>query len=192
MPRKKLKQTKKVSTSRIQPLIDKLTGVEDPDDLMVEIMEALPETVDSTEVEVGNFCTFVYQPKTPFIKYDQNPLVAVVAKYNWGFRGINYHWGSYRNSVLNSWGCSTDDQRLPPRGIFPRRVLDVLRCFTFGYGVFVASSLTVVFDEDDIEVLRALLFLFRLVVHRLRLCLLFLFQQSPNNNGHFAGVREYK
>jgi hypothetical protein len=97
MPRKKLKQTKKVSTSRIQPLIDKLTGVEDPDDLMIEIMEVLPETVDSTEVEVGNFCTFVYQPKTPFIKYDQNPLVAVVAKYNWGFRGINYHWGSYRN-----------------------------------------------------------------------------------------------
>ena len=83
--------------SRIQPLINNLTGVEDPDDLMMEIMEVLPETIDSTEVEVGNFCTFVYQPKTPFIRYDQNPLVAVVAKYNWGFRGINYHWGSYRN-----------------------------------------------------------------------------------------------
>jgi hypothetical protein len=55
--------------------------------------------IDSTEVEVGNFCTFVYQPKTPFIRYDQNPLVAVVAKFNWGFRGINYHWGSYEEVV---------------------------------------------------------------------------------------------
>ena len=49
--------------SRVQPLIDKMTGVEDPDDLMMEIMELLPETVESTEVDVGNYCTFVYQPK---------------------------------------------------------------------------------------------------------------------------------
>ncbi len=39
--------------SRVQPLIDKMTGVEDPDDLMMEIMELLPETVESTEVDVG-------------------------------------------------------------------------------------------------------------------------------------------
>ena len=38
--------------SRVQPLIDKMTGVEDPDDLMMEIMELLPETVESTEVDV--------------------------------------------------------------------------------------------------------------------------------------------
>lgn len=96
MPRKTLKQRQK-SSSRIQPLIDKMTGAEDPDDLMVEILELLPETVESTDLEVGNYCTFVYGPKTPFLKYDQNPLVAVVGVFEWGFRGINYHWGNFRN-----------------------------------------------------------------------------------------------
>jgi hypothetical protein len=96
MPRKTLKQ-KQQSSSRIQTLIDKMTGAEDPDDLMVEILELLPETVESTDLEVGNYCTFVYGPKTPFIQYDQNPLVAVVGVFEWGFRGINYHWGNFRN-----------------------------------------------------------------------------------------------
>ena len=29
-------------------------------------------------------------------KFDINPLVAVTTIYSWGFRGINYHWGTYR------------------------------------------------------------------------------------------------
>jgi F420-0:gamma-glutamyl ligase-like protein len=30
------------------------------------------------------------------VRYDQNPLVAVTEVFNWGFRGINYHWGEVR------------------------------------------------------------------------------------------------
>jgi len=38
----------------------------------------------------------VYNPKTPNIRYDQNPLVAVTEVLEWGFRGINLHFGQVR------------------------------------------------------------------------------------------------
>jgi len=80
--------------SRIAPLVKKLIGTEDADDLMLEILEALTETTSSPEV--GKFYTFVYKPKTPGLRYDANPLVAVTNVYSWGFRGINFHWEKQR------------------------------------------------------------------------------------------------
>ena len=79
---------------RIAEIADNLIGIESPDDLMVEILEALPET--ETIPEAGNYYTFVYQPKTPNIQYDQNPLVAVSNVFSWGFKGLNFHWGQMR------------------------------------------------------------------------------------------------
>ena len=38
----------------------------------------------------------VYQPKTPNIQYDEFPLVAVTDVFNWGFKGLNFHWGNVR------------------------------------------------------------------------------------------------
>ena len=35
--------------------------------------------------------------KTPNIEYDQHPLVGVTDIFNWGFRGINFHWDKIRN-----------------------------------------------------------------------------------------------
>jgi len=61
---------------------------------MVEIIEALPET--ETIPEAGNYYTFVYQPKTPNVRYDEFPLVAVTDVFNWGFKGLNFHWGNVR------------------------------------------------------------------------------------------------
>ena len=79
---------------RIADIADNLIGNESPDDLMVEILEALPET--ETVPEAGNYYTFVYQPKTPNIQYDEFPLVAVTDVFNWGFKGLNFHWGNVR------------------------------------------------------------------------------------------------
>jgi hypothetical protein len=62
---------------------------------MLMIMEALNNTVTPIP-EVGQFCTFVYNAKTPGISYDQHPLVAVTELYRWGFRGLNFHWRDYR------------------------------------------------------------------------------------------------
>ena len=56
--------------SRIAPALDDLIGIEDPDDLMVEIMDLLSE---SGTPQVGNYYTFVYRPKTSSNKIRSKP-----------------------------------------------------------------------------------------------------------------------
>ena len=68
----------------------------DPEEMMLEIMDLLKDTVTPIP-EVGKFYTFVYNPKTPDIQYDQHPLVACTALEQWGFKGINFHWRQSRN-----------------------------------------------------------------------------------------------
>lgn len=91
MPRKTLQQRKR---SRIAPIVKNLLGTESADDLMIELMSILPETVGPPKA--GKFYIFVYNAKTPNLRYDQNPLVAVTEVFSWGFKGINYHWGEMR------------------------------------------------------------------------------------------------
>lgn len=97
MPRKPLKKRKNPTDAkgnRIRGILDNLIGNEDPDDLMLEILDVLQE--GGKIPSVGKFYVFVYNPKTPNIEYDQNPLVAVTDIFKWGFRGINFHWGEVR------------------------------------------------------------------------------------------------
>ena len=81
--------------SRIALLVGNLIGSESADELLVEIMGALSDSAGSIP-EVGKIYVFAYQPSTPGIRYDQNPLVAVTSVYEWGFKGINFHWGQSR------------------------------------------------------------------------------------------------
>lgn len=81
--------------SRINKKRDKITNLQDSDDMMIEIMATLTQT--TLIPEVGRYYTFVYNPKTPRIKYDQNPLIACVGIFQWGFKGLNYHWNDWRN-----------------------------------------------------------------------------------------------
>ena len=99
MPRKTLKQRKEPNpttdnSNRISNILDNLIGNEDPDDLMIEILDAIQES--GKVPSVGKYYVFVYNPKSPNIQYDQNPLVAVTDRFQWGFRGINFHWGEMR------------------------------------------------------------------------------------------------
>ena len=100
MPRKTLKQREKTNTdtddniNRLRDITNNLVGTEDPDDLMLEIIDALTES--EKVPKTGKYYVFVYNPKTPNIQYDQNPLVAVTDVFSWGFRGINFHWGEVR------------------------------------------------------------------------------------------------
>ena len=80
--------------SRISSIKDNLIGTEDPDDLMLEIISLLTE--GSKVPQPGEFYIFVYNAKTPGLRYDQNPLVAVTETLPWGFRGLNFHWGEQR------------------------------------------------------------------------------------------------
>ena len=88
-----------VNDNRIEAIKNKLTS-SDPEDLMLEIMGALNDTVEAIP-SVGKYYTFVYNAKTPNVQYDQHPLVAVTDLFRWGFRGINFHWQSSRNYTWN-------------------------------------------------------------------------------------------
>ena len=68
----------------------------DPEEMMMEIMEVLNDTVTPIP-EVGKFYTFVYNAKTPDITYDQHPLIACTDLQAWGFKGLNFHWRQSRN-----------------------------------------------------------------------------------------------
>ncbi len=85
--------------NRIRSVMDNLIGTEDPDDLMLELLGVLEE--GGKVPESGKYYVFVYNPKTPNIRYDQNPLVAVSDVFTWGFRGINLHWGEVRQYTWN-------------------------------------------------------------------------------------------
>ena len=83
--------------NRIEEFLADLNNrTNDPEDMMLEIMEVLNETVTPIP-EPGKIYTFVYNAKTPNITYDQHPLIACMELYQWGFRGLNFHWQKYRN-----------------------------------------------------------------------------------------------
>jgi len=81
--------------NRIEPILKNLNNTTNTENQMEMIMEALNDTVTPAP-EGGTICTFVYNAKTPGIKYDQHPLVAVTDLFSWGFRGINFHLRDYR------------------------------------------------------------------------------------------------
>jgi hypothetical protein len=85
------------STARIKELKRRVatSGTRDPEDLMVIIIDIFKEEV--LYPEPGKFYTFIYNPKTPNIDYDQHPLIACTDLQKWGFRGMNFHWRKYRN-----------------------------------------------------------------------------------------------
>ena len=85
---------------RIAEIADNLIGIESPDDLMLEILEALPQT--ETIPEAGNYYTFVYQPKTPNVRYDEFPLVAVTNVFGWGEKEEDGNGLTLRLSLFNN------------------------------------------------------------------------------------------
>ena len=84
-----------VNANRIEAIKDRLTS-SNPEDLMLEIMGALNNTVEAIPT-VGKDYTFVDNAKTAGKQYDQHPLIACTDLFKWGFRGINYHWQSSRS-----------------------------------------------------------------------------------------------
>ena len=85
------------TTPRIKELLKRINKEElnDPEDIMLVIIDVLKEEV--LYPEPGKFYTFIYNPKTPNIEYDQHPLIACTELYGWGFKGLNFHWRKSRN-----------------------------------------------------------------------------------------------
>ena len=89
--------------NRIEPVISDIKSEKDLGERMELIMYALNDTVTPIPEE-GNICTFKYFAKTPNIRYDQHPLVAVTELFQWGFRGINFHLRDYRQYTWEELG----------------------------------------------------------------------------------------
>ena len=85
-------------SERTEELQDKIEELDDADDIMMSIMEVFTQT--EIVPDAGNYYTFVYNAKTPAV-FDEFPLVAVTYVDRWGFRGINFHWGTSRNYTWN-------------------------------------------------------------------------------------------
>ena len=85
--------------NRIRAVSDSIIGVRDPDDVMIALLEVLTEGPKIPQA--GKIYIFVYNAKTPQLKYDQNPFVAVTDVFPWGFRGLNFHWGKTRQYTWN-------------------------------------------------------------------------------------------
>lgn len=87
----------KGSTARIITLLEQVERLEikDPESIMELILEIFEEK--TWIPEPGKFYTFVYNPKTPNIEYDQHPLIACTELQKWGFKAINFHWRESRN-----------------------------------------------------------------------------------------------
>ena len=85
-------------SERTEELQGKIEDENDPDDIMMNIMEVFSET--EIVPDAGNYYTFVYNAKTPGV-FDEFPLVAVTFVDRWGFRGLNFHWGTSRNYTWN-------------------------------------------------------------------------------------------
>jgi len=85
----------KSSSPRVAQLKRRISGLTDSESIMMEIMDVFRESVFIPDV--GSYYTFVYIPKTQEIEFDQFPLIACLEIQRWGFKGLNFHWGSVRN-----------------------------------------------------------------------------------------------
>ena len=87
-------------SNRVTGLLESLIGTEDPDDMMLEIMDKLSDTVTPIP-DIGSFYTFVYKAQTLNETYDVHPLIAAMEYTPFGFKGFSYHWNRMRNYNFN-------------------------------------------------------------------------------------------
>ena len=107
--------------NRISPVLDRLIGIEDPDELMSQITQVVSDSISTPQA--GQFFLFSYQPSSNG-GYDANPLVAVTDVYSWGFRGTNFHHGEARSYSFSNVSGST-------YRVFPEEIKD-LQALPFG------------------------------------------------------------
>ena len=107
------------NVNRIRSVVDDLTGLKDPDDKMLEVLELLTPT-SVRDIQPGKLYLFIYNAKTPNLLYDQNPFIAVTDVFQWGFRGFSAQWREPRQYTWDEVGTDVYE-------IFRSEVNDVLR-----------------------------------------------------------------
>lgn len=86
----------KSKSKSLTELKESLLGVENPDELMNEILSRLSGSEAPLPPVPGRYYTYVYYAKTPRIRYDRYPLIIAASLLPRGFKGYNFHLGKYR------------------------------------------------------------------------------------------------
>ena len=119
--------------NRVRGVADEIIGTKDPDDVMIALLEVLTES-PARGIQAGKIYVFVYNAKTPQLRYDQNPFVAVTDVMPWGFRGINFHWGESRQytwsevagGVYEVYPSEVKDLQMIPFAELPAKYLKIV------------------------------------------------------------------
>ena len=90
-----------VGDNRLEFVKDSIRNLGDPEDMMVEIMSILNETVIIPDV--GETYTFIYNAKTPGIQYDQHPMVGVTDVFQWGSEELIFT--GIRSEIIHGKRC---------------------------------------------------------------------------------------
>lgn len=88
--------------NRIRPLLNKLSGAENADDIMNELIVVLSDSQVQVP-QAGAYYVFQYFAITPELLYDRFPIVACTGVYEWGITGINRHINEPRNYNFNQF-----------------------------------------------------------------------------------------
>ena len=107
------------NVNRIRSAVDEMTGLADPDDRMLGVLELLTPS-SAREVIPGKIYLFIYNAKTPNILYDSNPFIAVTDVFQWGFRGLSAHCREPRQFTWSEVGSDVYE-------IYKSEVRDILR-----------------------------------------------------------------
>jgi len=87
---------KKKSNNRVRPLLDKLIGTENSEEIMKELAIVLSDSIAPMPIP-GKVYVYTYIAEKPDFLTDMYPIVQVLGVYEWGWTGINLHIKKQRN-----------------------------------------------------------------------------------------------
>lgn len=98
--------------NRVKPILDRFQSRNSPEFNMAMLLEVI-DTITIVP-RPDKYYVFVYQAKTPNLKYDQHPFIVCTTIHRWGFIGFNFHWNDYRryswNEVLTNLHELNDEE----------------------------------------------------------------------------------
>ena len=117
------KRKRKQQNNRMKPLLDDLIGTEKPEDIFVQVQDALRDSQEKIPTPNGIYCLEYYAVTEPLLT-DRFPIVGVTGVFDWGFTGMNLHLGEPRNYNYNNIASSL--YRLKPQEVAAARALPLM------------------------------------------------------------------
>ena len=117
------KKGRKVEDNRIRPILNDLIGTEKPEELFVQVQDALRDSQEKIPAPNAVYC-FEYYAVTEPLLTDRFPIVGVTGVFDWGFTGMNLHLGEPRNYNFNN--IASPIYRLKTKEVAAARALPLM------------------------------------------------------------------